>query len=121
MLLFRRRRNRQSEADFDLAFLDLRRNTIFQFRIQAKRLTPHLRNWRISSYKELAHPHESGEQVRTLTDPGNLAGSIPTVPLYAFYNLESVCAVASIEGIALADAFEINWRMPSRSKRSSRT
>ena len=45
--------------------------------------------------------------MRILTDPANLAGSIPTVPLYAFYNPQSVCAVAGVEGIALADAFEI--------------
>jgi len=93
-------------SDFDLVFLDLTKNTIVQFRIQSKRLTAHSKWW-VSSYKELAHPHGTGLQVKTLIDPANLKGSIPTVPLYAFYNPGGVCGLAGVEGIALADAFEI--------------
>lgn len=94
-------------SDFDLALVDLRGNTSFQYRIQAKRLTPALSTWRASSFRQLAHKNGSGSQVQTLCNLGNLAGSPPTRPLYAFYLPGTVSGVAGIPSIALADAFDI--------------
>lgn len=94
-------------SDFDLALVDLTSNTSFQYRIQAKRLRPVHDNWEISSYRELAHHNGTGSQVLTLCKLANLAGPPPTVPLYAFYNPASIGALAGVDGIMLADAFEI--------------
>lgn len=94
-------------SDFDLALVDLTSNTSFQYRIQAKRLRPVQDNWEISSYRELAHHNGTGSQVTTLCDLTNLAPPPPTVPLYAFYNPASIGALAGVEGIMIADAFEI--------------
>ena len=94
-------------SDFDLALVDLTSNTSFQYRIQVKRLRPNRGNWEISSYRELAHHNGTGSQVTTLCDLSNLAGSPPTVPLYAFYNPASISTLAGVDGIMLADAFEI--------------
>lgn len=94
-------------SDFDLALVDPASNTAIQYRIQAKRLGRPTATWKTRSYRELAHPHGTGGQVQTLCNLSNLAGTVPTIPLYAFYNPECVCASAGLPGITLADAFEI--------------
>jgi hypothetical protein len=98
---------RRTGSDFDLALVDLVGNTAFQYRIQAKRLTPAVSTWRASSFKQLAHKNGTGSQVQILCDPKNLVGSPPTTPLYAFYTPASVAGSAGVPSIALADAFEI--------------
>jgi hypothetical protein len=46
--------------DFDIIVFDPPRRTAIQFRIQAKRLTPHHTHWGMGSYVELAHPNGDG-------------------------------------------------------------
>lgn len=95
-------------SDFDLALVDPASGTAIQYRIQAKRLGKPTASWKTRSYRELAHPHGTGEQVEILCDLTNLEKEvISTIPLYAFYNPYSICESAGISGIALADAFEI--------------
>ena len=53
-------------GDFDLVVVDPISGDAVQFRIQAKRLTPHKHDWAIGSYAELAHPHNTGGQSQTL-------------------------------------------------------
>ena len=99
-------------GDFDLAIVDPVVGDAVQFRIQAKRLTPHASNWALGSYRELAHPHNTGNQSRLL-----LAGvgreAMPTIPLYAFYNPARTCAASGglIGGVELASAIDIRERV----------
>lgn len=94
-------------SDLDLEIVDVPTRTTIRYRIQAKRLSNPTAKWQTRSYKHLAHPNDTGLQVATLCDPANLAGPVPTIPLYAFYNHETVCTASGLPGIALADAFEI--------------
>jgi len=99
-------------GDFDLVIVDPNTGDAVQFRIQAKRLSPHARDWMIGSYVELAHPNNSGIQSRTLvTGLGRQA--IPTIPLYAFYNPAHVCAASgnTISGVELASGWEVRERI----------
>lgn len=99
-------------GDFDLVVVEPVSGDAIQFRIQAKRLTPHKHDWAIGSYAELAHPHNSGAQSQTLLRAlGREA--IPTIPLYAFYNPAHVCAASSatVSGIELASGWEIRERI----------
>ncbi len=59
----------------------------------------------MGSYREITHPNGSGKQSSTLIR-SSAHEKIPTVPLYAFYNPESVCHLSSgaIRGVELADA-----------------
>lgn len=99
-------------GDFDLVVLDPVSGDAVQFRIQAKRLTPHKHHWITGSYAELAHPHNSGGQSRTLM---RSVGSekITTIPLYAFYNPAHVCTASSsiVSGIELASGWEVRERI----------
>lgn len=97
-------------SDFDLLIADLDASTVIQYRIQAKRLYSHVSKWALGSYRELAHPKNSGKQAAKLVDPANLTGPIPTVPLYAFYNPSTVCSAAGncFQGVALADGYEVS-------------
>lgn len=99
-------------GDFDLVIVDERTSEAIQFRIQAKRLVPHKHNWKIGSYPELAHPHNSGKQSATLLR-GLGREAIPTIPLYAFYNPAHVCRASSdrVSGIELACGWEIRERI----------
>ena len=99
-------------GDFDLVVVEPVSGEAVQFRIQAKRLTPHKRRWIISTYAELAHPHNSGAQSQALLRGlGNEA--ITTIPLYAFYNPAHVCADSggTVSGIELASGWEIRERI----------
>lgn len=97
-------------SDFDLVIADLSACTIIQYRIQAKRLYSHASKWFLGSYRELAHPKNTGKQAKSLVNPANLIGPIPTIPLYAFYNPSAVCAASGncFEALALADGFDVN-------------
>ncbi|WP_140848094.1 DUF6615 family protein [Sphingomonas glacialis] len=99
-------------GDFDLAIVDPLVGDSVQFRIQAKRLTPHAGNWALGSYRELAYPHNSGNQSRLLM-AGVGRETIPTIPLYAFYNPARTCTAsgAIIGGIELASAVDIRDRI----------
>lgn len=94
-------------SDLDLELVDPASGTTIRYRIQAKRLGRPTVNWKNRSYHHLAHPNETGGQTGVLCDLNNLAGAVPTIPLYAFFNHDSVCAASGVPGIALADAFEI--------------
>lgn len=94
-------------SDVDLELVDPMTNTTICYRIQAKRLGRPTVNWKNRSYHHLAHPNDSGGQVDKLCHHDNLEGPIPTIPIYAFFNNESVCSASGLPGIALADAFEI--------------
>lgn len=94
-------------SDLDLELVDPLTGTTIRYRIQAKRLGAPRVNWKNRSYHHLAHPNDTGGQASTLCDLKNLAGPIPTIPLYAFFNHDTVCSASGAPGIALADAFEI--------------
>lgn len=99
-------------GDFDLAIVQPASGDAVQFRIQAKRLTPHKYDWKIGSYAELAHPHNSGTQSQTLMRAIRRE-AIDTIPLYAFYNPAHVCSAAgnTISGVELASGWEIRERI----------
>jgi hypothetical protein len=99
-------------GDFDLIIVNPTSGDAVQFRIQAKRLTPHDHDWEMGSYRELAHPHNSGAQSRALVT-GLGREAIPTIPLYAFYNPAHVCSASgnAISGIELASGWEIRERI----------
>ena len=94
-------------SDFDLELVDPASSTTIRYRIQAKRLCAPTAKWQTRSYPQLAHPSGTGLQCKTLCDPKNLSGPVPTIPLYAFFNHATVCAAAGVPGIAMADALEI--------------
>lgn len=98
---------KRTGSDLDLELVDPATSTTIRYRIQAKRLGEPRVNWQNRSYHHLAHPNDTGGQANTLCDIKNLAGPIPTIPLYAFFNNDVVCAASGLPGIALADAFEI--------------
>lgn len=91
--------------DFDIIIFDPIHRTAVQYRIQAKRLTPNAKNWSTSSYVELAHPKNTGDQSLALVRSAAAEHRIPTVPLYAFYNPARTCAASGgvINGVELAD------------------
>jgi hypothetical protein len=95
-------------SDFDIAVIADDRLEAIQFRLQAKRLTPHETNWGRSSYRELAHPHNTGVQSSTLLRSSSHE-KIPTLPLYAFYNPRTSVSQSgnTISGLELADAYEV--------------
>jgi hypothetical protein len=99
-------------GDFDLVVVNPVSGDVVQFRIQAKRLTPHKHDWMTGSYAELAHPHNNGGQSQTLI---RSIGSekITTIPLYAFYNPAHVCKASgdTVSGIELASGWEIRERI----------
>jgi hypothetical protein len=97
-----------SGSDFDIAIIDLRSKVAIQYRIQAKRLFPNVKNWKLGSYRELSHPHGTGKQARQLLH-SSAHERIPTIPLYAFYNPASVCKASggTVSGIQLADAYAV--------------
>lgn len=91
--------------DFDIVIFDSVQRAAIQYRIQAKRLTPHPTNWEIGSYVHLAHPGNTGTQSAALVRSAAATKSIPTIPLYAFYNPSGTCAASGgvVNGIELAD------------------
>ncbi|WP_116970824.1 DUF6615 family protein [Blastomonas sp. UPD001] len=91
--------------DFDIVIFDPMRRTAVQYRIQAKRLTPHRTAWDMGSYVELAHPNGTGAQSLSLVRSAAAERKIPTVPLYAFYNPARACDASGglISGIEMAD------------------
>lgn len=95
-------------SDFDIAVISDNQLDAVQFRLQAKRLTPHETNWGWSSYRELAHPHNTGAQSSTLLRSSSHE-KIPTLPLYAFYNPRTCVSQSgdTISGLELADAYEV--------------
>ena len=95
--------------DFDLVVFDPPRRAAVQYRIQAKRLTPHAAKWRMGSYVELAHPKNTGAQSRALIRSAVAERRIRTVPLYAFYNPSRACAASGgvLNGIELADGHAV--------------
>ena len=97
-------------SDLDIAVISGDRSDAVQFRIQAKRLSPHQNDWKISTYKEIAHPHNSGQQARTLVR-SSASERIPTVPLYAFYNpaLTVQMSKNEVSGLELASAREVSF------------
>ncbi|RYY26346.1 MAG: hypothetical protein EOP62_10940 [Sphingomonadales bacterium] len=104
-------------GDFDLVIVDPGSEDAIQFRVQAKRLTPHANDWTTGSYVELSHPHNSGVQSRLLVS-GIGRESIPTIPLYAFYNPAHVCVASgeTVTGIELASGWEIRERVKAMVK-----
>lgn len=96
-------------GDFDILIIEPSTNDAIQYRIQAKRLHPHLQNWKWSSYRELDHPHGSGQQSSTLVRSSSQE-AIETIPLYAFYNPRSICVASddAIAGIEMASGRQIN-------------
>ncbi len=104
-------------GDFDLLIITPTSGESVQFRIQAKRLTPHRHDWKLGSYPELSHPHNSGAQSQALLR-GLGSEAINTVPLYAFYNPAHVCTASGgiISGIELASGWEIRERIKAMVK-----
>lgn len=96
-------------SDFDIVVVDPATRDAIQFRIQAKRLHAHATNWQMGSYRELAHPSGTGAQASTLIRSA-AHEKIPTVPLYAFYNPESVClaSAGALSGVEMASGFAVH-------------
>lgn len=96
-------------GDFDILIVEPSTSEAIQYRIQAKRLSPNQTNWKWGNYRELDHPHGKGGQSSKLIR-SSAKEKIETIPLYAFYNPESVCSASdgAINGIELADGREIN-------------
>lgn len=96
-------------SDFDIIVLNENTYEAIQFRIQAKRLTVHNDDWEVSSYRKLAHPHNTGEQAATLIR-SSAHEAITTIPLYAFYNPRNVCEASGgiVSGVELADGRAIS-------------
>lgn len=96
-------------GDFDILLLEPATGDRIQYRVQAKRLIPHAKNWQWGSYRELDHPHGTGGQASTLIR-SSAHESIPTIPLYAFYNPQSACVESNnaVMGIQLADGREVS-------------
>lgn len=96
-------------SDFDILIVEPSTQDAIQYRIQAKRLSPHAKTWEWGSYKELDHPHGQGKQASTLVR-SSAQEMVPTIPLYAFYNPQSACTESdgAISGIELADGIAIN-------------
>lgn len=96
-------------GDFDILIVEPATGDAIQYRIQAKRLSPHATNWAWGSYRELDHPHGQGGQSSTLIR-SSAHESIQTIPLYAFYNPQVACSASSgeITGVELADGRKIN-------------
>lgn len=99
-------------GDFDLVIVEPNTGDAVQFRIQAKRLSPHKYDWPMGSYVELAHPKNEGTQSRKLVS-GIGREAYPTIPLYAFYHPAHVCAASGnvISGIELASGWEVRERI----------
>lgn len=99
-------------GDFDLVVVAPSSADAVQFRIQAKRLTPHKHDWATGSYVELAHPHNTGKQSQALIRSVGRE-KITTIPLYAFYTPAHVCAASgdTVSGIELASGWEIRERI----------
>ena len=95
--------------DFDIIVYEPPTRNAVQYRIQAKRLTPHATNWGMGSYKELAHPHGTGTQSSALIRSSAAEKRILTIPLYAFYNPARTCTASggSVNGLKLADGYAI--------------
>jgi hypothetical protein len=96
-------------GDFDILIVDPSTRDAVQYRIQAKRLVPHANHWDWSSYRELDHPHGTGRQSSTLVR-SSAHEAVHTIPLYAFYNPQTICAASDgvVSGIDLADGVQIN-------------
>lgn len=96
-------------GDFDILIVEPATGEAIQYRIQAKRLSPHATSWGWGSYRELDHPHGHGGQSSTLVR-SSAKEKYKTIPLYAFYNPETACAASGglISGIELADGRAIN-------------
>lgn len=99
-------------SDFGIVIVQPNSRKMIQFRIQAKRLNPHIYDWKIGSYTELAHPHNTGKQSHTLVR-SVAHESITTIPLYAFYNPAHVCSASggTVSGVELASGWEIRKRI----------
>jgi len=95
--------------DFDIIVYDPPTRSAVQYRIQAKRLTPHATTWGMGSYKELAHPHGTGTQSSALIRSSAAERRILTIPLYAFYNPARTCAASGglVGGLELADGHAV--------------
>lgn len=96
----------QTGSDLDIVIVDLDDGLQVGYRLQAKRLSLTAKRWANHSFRELAHPKNTGGQYQSLTNAASLAGPPTLTPLYAFYTPHSVCAASgSIQGIQLADAY----------------
>ncbi len=96
-------------SDFDITIVAKDRSDAIQFRLQAKRLHAHAKNWKIGSYKELAYPNNTGAQASTLIR-SSASERIMTIPLYAFYNPQHSIAQSrgAISGFDLASGYAIS-------------
>lgn len=99
---------KKTGADFDIVIVDETAVEAIRFRIQSKRLTANKRDWEISSYRELAHPNNTGSQSSTLLRSASHE-KLLTIPLYAFYNPQWICEQSenTISGVELASGYEI--------------
>lgn len=95
--------------DFDIIVYDPPKRSAVQYRIQAKRLSPHATKWGMGSYKELDHPHGTGSQSAALVKSVAAEKGILTLPLYAFYNPQRTCAASGglVGGLELADGHAV--------------
>lgn len=93
----------QTGSDFDILILNEQLTDATQYRIQAKRLTLHHSDWGMGTYRELCHPQNTGVQAATLVKSA-AHEKVPTIPLYAFYNPQSVCTASGskIDGVEMA-------------------
>lgn len=100
----------ETGADFDILLLNSARSAAIQYRLQAKKITHNgVKDWQNRSYRELDHPHGTGEQAKTLIRSA-AHEKVETIPLYIFYNDADTCGQSSgdVEGISLADGVVVS-------------
>lgn len=119
---------RVTGADMRWDFVNTTSNAFFCLFLQAKRLYTNAHPWRLHEYRKLfATTGTTGVlQAKVLCDHARTQNA--AYPLYIFYNPEDSCAgaradhVTNIEGVTLADGYEIERRvLAARSGATRRT
>lgn len=115
-------------ADMQWDFVNPDDNTFFRILLQAKQAYGDGSSWTRHCYRELFHA--SGTplklQSQALCDTARNA-TVPTYPLYIFYNSLRTCALARkhgnfhVIGVTLADAYEIEGLVRAATTRALRT
>jgi len=103
---------RRTGADMEWWFYSMEPRGLLRIIVQAKKIHGKGANWKRLSYRELAHPDNSGRQFDDLVAEVR-SSSVPTYLLYAFYNTERACSLANsssgplVEGVSLADGRDV--------------
>lgn len=117
----------QTGADMEWNFVAPQSGTFFRLVIQAKQVYGDGKVWSRHCYRELYHKSGVGSQLQSETLCDTARHSLATYPLYIFYNSASTVDLArsggchQIEGVNIADGFEIERLVISAKGRALRT